>query len=322
MEEELSAWEKVPDINKKTNVIVVDSYFVTNAYLRGIRKYGYVLLMDDLGAGRFCADGILNYNVFADPNRYQKLYKEGNTELFLGSGYVPLRPQFREKNYEVRKRAGEILITTGGGDIDNIAAQILKELEACLGESASGRGSKTSGKGPVSTDSSGETAGANKITDEMLNYHLVIGTFNPHFQEMENLAKVFPHVHIHHDVADMASLMERCDLAITAGGSTVYELAAIGVPFICFSYAENQEPVTEYLGREGIASFAGAFHREGKVVLRRIAEQAMGLLRDYDKRYRCYLKERTLTDGSGAEKIAKLLAERAEWRESKTCKET
>ena len=66
MEEELSAWEKVPDINKKTNVIVVDSYFVTNAYLRGIRKYGYVLLMDDLGAGRFCADGILNYNVFAD----------------------------------------------------------------------------------------------------------------------------------------------------------------------------------------------------------------------------------------------------------------
>ena len=58
--------------------------------------------------------------------------------MFLGSGYVPLRPQFREKNYEVRKRAGEILITTGGGDIDNIAAQILKELEACLGESASG----------------------------------------------------------------------------------------------------------------------------------------------------------------------------------------
>lgn len=279
MEAELSAWQGIPEVDKKTDVIhdiMVDSYFVTGPYLRELGKYGRVTLLDDMGQEGFPVDRLVNYNAYADREHYETLYRHSDTELILGSAYVPVRPQFCGKPYSVRERVEKVLITTGGGDLDNIAGQILKKLK----------------------DNAAET----------IQYHLVIGSFNPHFEEMRVLEKQSGNIHIHHNVQDMAGLMRQCDLAVTAGGSTVYELAAIGVPFICFSYAENQEKITEYLGREGIAFAAGAYHREPEATLERIAEQVMTLTGDKNKRSECYLNGRTLTDGLGAGRLAELLA--------------
>lgn len=280
MEAELPAWSRVPDIHKSANNILVDSYFVTEYYLRTIRKYGAVTLLDDMGAERFHVDRIINYNAFADRGQYEKLYRGSGTELILGSAYVPVRPQFRETSYRVREKAENILITAGGGDIDNIAGRILKALQ----ETAAG------------------------ITAEKLNYHMIIGRFSPCYEEMKALEGLSANVRIYHDVQDMAGLMSQCELAITAGGSTVYELAAMGVPFICFSYAENQEMITEYLDREEIAYSAGKYHKDPEAVLKRIAEQAIALVRDYGKRCDCFFRERKLTDGMGAERLAGILA--------------
>lgn len=296
MEAELSTWSEIPEINIKTNVILVDSYFVTKRYLREIRRYGAVTLLDDMGEECFPADRIINYNAFADKEHYESLYRGVGTELILGSAYVPVRPQFRGKPYRVRKNVENILITTGGGDVDNIAGQILKRLKG-----------KTENK---TTDDmiTSDLGTLDVLAAESLNYHLIIGGFNPHYEEMKTLERQSANLHLHHNVQDMADLMSQCDLAVTAGGSTVYELAAVGVPFICFSYAENQEKITEYLHREKIAFSAGAYHREPEAVLERIAAQTAELIRDPDNRNECYFKERALVDGMGAERLAKLLA--------------
>lgn len=280
MEAELSAWPRIPVKNKGTSVIIVDSYFATKRYLQALREYGSVTLLDDMGERCFPVDRIINYNAFVDAGQYEELYKDSDTELILGSAYVPIRPQFFRKIYRIRERAEDILITTGGGDIDNIAGRILKSIQE-------------------------------KETGEILNCHMVIGSFNPHFERMKALEEQSANLHIYHDVQNMAELMGRCDLAVTAGGSTVYELAAMGVPFICFSYAENQEKMTEYLHRENIAFSAGAYHRDPEAVLEKIVEQTTGLVRDRNKRIECYLTERKLIDGLGAERLAGLLAEAA-----------
>lgn len=286
MEAELPAWSHIPVKNKKANVIIVDSYFATERYLQRIREYGSVTLMDDMGEERFPVDRVINYNAFADIKHYEDLYKDSDVELILGSVYAPVRPQFCGKAYKVRKRATDILITTGGGDIDNIAGQILKKIQEET-------------KRRITED--------NKTTLEMLNYHLITGGFNPHFEEMKALEKQSDNIFVYHNVQDMAELMSRCDLAVTAGGSTVYELAAMGVPFICFSYAENQEKMTEYLHREKIAFSAGAYHKDPETVLTRIAEQSIAFIQDRRKRNECYLRERKLVDGLGAEKLAGVL---------------
>ncbi|MGN1146531.1 MAG: glycosyltransferase, partial [Acetatifactor sp.] len=116
---------------------------------------------------------------------------------------------------------------------------------------------------------------------------------------------------IHYDVKDMAALMADCDLAITAGGTTIYELSVIGVPFICFSYAENQEALTEYIGRRQIAGFAGACHRETLVTIGRIRQLFMEYSTQMEKRNMCYEKERALIDGFGANRLAQLIWEEA-----------
>ena len=279
MEAELSAWPRIPEIDQSTNVILVDSYFVTGRYLEAIREYGTVALLDDTGEECFPVDRIINYNAFADRKQYERLYRDSDTELILGSSYVPVRPQFRERSYTVRERAEDILITTGGGDADNIAGRILKAMWDGEDETVRGK----------------------------LHYHLIIGNFNPHLKEMKALEERSANIHIYHNVHDMAELMSRCDLAVTAGGSTVYELAVVGVPFICFSYAENQEKMTEYFQREEPALSAGAYHRDPETVLERIVELTMALVRDHEKRNRCCLNGRRLADGLGAERLAKLL---------------
>ena len=44
--------------------------------------------------------------------------------------------------------------------------------------------------------------------------------------------------------------------------------------------------------------------------MERIAEQVKELIRDHNKRNECYFKIKTLTDGTGAEKLARLLVKK------------
>lgn len=254
------------------HVILADSYYVTDAYLEGLKKFGRTALLDDMGEHRFPADCVINYNAPADREAYEKLYEGSGSLLVTGSRYVPLRPQFLNRSVQIRPEVKKVLITTGGGDTDNIARRIL-----------------------------------DKIWDEDREYYLVIGQFNPHFGEMKELEKSRTGLHILHYVEDMAALMEECDAAVTAGGTTIYELAAVGAPFICFSYAENQEALTEYIGNKSIAGFAGAYHREPEETLDRLAQLFGELCRDREMRRSFSQTGRAMTDGRGAERLAEIL---------------
>lgn len=270
-EEELPLWEagEWTAEGKSRTVILADSYYVTSRYLKTLQRYGRVALLDDLGRQAFPVDLVVNYNVFAKEEQYRGLYKDSGTGYCLGGSYIPIRPQFTGGGYRVRETVENVLITTGGGDAGNIAGKIL-----------------------------------DKIYDEKINYHLIIGRYNPHYQKMKSLEAQQKGVHIYHDVSDMASLMRHCDIAITAAGTTLYELAAVGVPFICFSYAENQEKLAEYMEQTGIAYCGGRYHEEPYRTLEGIANAVCELTEDFKKRNECYFKEKSLVDGYGAERIA------------------
>lgn len=298
MESELFLWrELVGESVKPAPTILVDSYYVTHKYLQALREYGRVILLDDMQQQTFAVDEIINYNIFADTFKYGELYQGTNTLLHLGARYVPVRKQFQQVEYEVAKDVRHILITTGGGDVDNIAGAILEKLcgqVCCISE-------RMWAKNKVPEQDVKENA------REITHYHLVLGQFNPHRQEMEQLVAECPNVHVHVNVEDMAGLMKGCDLAITAGGTTVYELAAIGIPFVCFSYAENQEALTSYVGEKQVACFAGAYHKAPEETLVRIKEMVEQLSGDFTLRQSCFEKERAMIDGEGARRLAEVL---------------
>lgn len=251
------------------HTILVDSYYVTEAYLQKLHAYGRVFLLDDRQNHRYPADVVINYNVFADPKVYQKLYQGTETRYFLGAQYAPLREQFRKAEYGIREEVRNVLITTGGGDADNIAAQIL-----------------------------------DVVHDPNIIYHVLVGRFSPHFLTWQKRAEKDPNITLHADIQNMEDLMSACDLAITAGGSTVYELATVGVPFICFSYAENQELLVDYIGQNQIAGSAGAWHRDREACREKIRHIFTELCENRPLREQYFQSERKMTDGQGALRVA------------------
>lgn len=280
METELAAWDSW--VRGSGNTILVDSYHVTDAYLTGLKKYGTVYLMDDMQREAYPVDGVINYNLFADSDAYGKIYGIGryaspndcdkSVRFFLGGDYVPLRAQFRNVEYQVRESVSDVLITTGGADADNIAGEILETIDR---------------------------------TD--ITYHVLVGRFSPHFESWRARAAESSRIQIYFDLQDMAGLMRRCDLAVSAGGSTLYELAAVGVPFICFSYAENQEALAEYMGKEHVAGYAGAWHLDRLGTLRRMETLFSELCGDRALREQYSERERKLIDGQGAGRLAEVL---------------
>lgn len=271
LEEELPLWQKW--ITEETNTILVDSYHVTDRYLESLGEFGKVCIMDDFQKHPYPVDMVINYNVSAQSTIYRMLYTgQGHTEFCLGGDYAPLREQFQNVDYRVKEKVEQVLVTTGAGDADNIAGVIVDRLYR-----------------------------------EDLTYHVLVGRFSPHLEGWIKRSKECANIKVHFDVQDMAGLMAQCDLAVTAGGSTVYELSAVGVPYIAFSYATNQELLVDYVGAQKVAKSAGAWHHDASGTLDKLEEAFEELRGSFDLRKACFEKERNLVDGLGAGRLAKRL---------------
>ena len=253
--------------------ILVDSYYVSAAYLQALRAFGRVLLLEDVPGRSWPVDGVINYNAFAEEEIYRAVYEQcGDVRWYIGAAYVPLRPSFAGRDYQVREQVQELLVTTGGGDQENIAGKLLEVLE-----------------------------------DTTYIIHVVSGPYNPHRTWLDHYAQEHPRVVVHRQVTEMAELMLQCDLAVTAGGTTIYELCALGVPFVCFSYAENQEALVDYAGRQGIGLDAGKYHHDPAGTLKNIGRLARQAAADVQQRREMSRRAAELVDGRGADRLAEAL---------------
>ena len=103
----------------------------------------------------------------------------------------------------------------------------------------------------------------------------------------------------------MARFMQEADLAVSAGGTTLYELCAVGTPAISYSFADNQLGNVEKFEEDGMISYAGDLRRDP------VAEHVAAYL-DYFGQNQKVRRERSLkmqelVDGKGALRIAKAL---------------
>lgn len=124
---------------------------------------------------------------------------------------------------------------------------------------------------------------------------VVVGASNPH--DVPGALR---------NVTNMPELMAWADVAISAAGSTSWELAFFGLPSLVVALAENQRPVAERLDAAGVARTLG-WHAE--VTPRSIREALASLLADRDARAEMSQRGRALVDGEGASRVvAEMLA--------------
>ncbi len=263
--------------------LLIDSYANTPDYVRSVRQERKVACLDDMCGTAYPADLLINYNAFAVRENYEKLYGERGESLpglLLGREYIPVRRDFLNKAPQIKKTPERLLLTTGGGDKENFGESILRGL---LREPA-----------------------LNSVE-----FHVVSGAFHPYYDSLRKLAEAEKNVVLYRNVEDMAALVKTCDLAVTAGGSTIYELCAAGVPFVCFSYAENQDALVRFMGEENMALSAGCFHSGNSLETERaqvkVAALAARLAGSYEERKIYSKKGRGLVDGQGAKRVAAYL---------------
>ena len=260
-------------------IFFVDSYFVTEDYFSSLNKFAKVAYMDDLRAFDYKVDLLVNYDVIppAREQEYHLSYTNAGISL-LGAEYTPLRKQFQNQEVSLHNQIKNILITTGGSDPYDFTFTLSKYLLSL---------------------------------ELALELHVVVGSLFKNTDSLEELTKQYPSLHLHYNVGDMASLMKQCDYAVSAAGTTLYELCALGIPAVSISMADNQIPMSKTFAEVDAVPYVGDIrvqkYEDMDFILHQISNHLISLCEDSSKAHLQHNKMRRLIDGNGAIKIAEEL---------------
>src|SRR5260221_10919137 len=254
---------------KKPTWIVLDGYRFGAQYHHGVRDVGCGFLgVDDYGrCGELGADLILNQNVTATPAMCGKCTR---SRPLLGPQYILLRKEFslwRDWKRAIPADAKTILVTLGGSTQMDVARTVLGALAQVRMEGVVGK--------------------------------FVIGGSTPSSCSIERAA-LSPAFTFFRNPANMPELMAVADIAISAAGTTCWELCFLGVPSLLIDLAPDQIPTAHALDRDGYAIHAGA--ADG-LSADKLAAQVQQLLNSQPLRRRLSDRCRSLVDGNGAARV-------------------
>ena len=254
--------------------IVADGYALDADWQQHIKAAGFrLLLLDDYRHARhYHADVILNQNAGASAELYAN--RDTHTQLLLGSKYTLLRSEFTEGRYALREiavKATKILVTLGGSDPANITGTVVAALAQLQGIEAV----------------------------------IVVGGSNPRLESIRTAVGVHGDaMRIVVNAPNMAELMAWADVAVSAAGSTAWELACMGLPAALIVVAENQAGIAAGLAREGVSLNLGP---HTALDAERIAANLRDWLPDQARRQAMSVGGRRLVDGQGAKRVLAVL---------------
>ncbi|GMV21728.1 MAG: hypothetical protein AMXMBFR57_16770 [Acidimicrobiia bacterium] len=256
-------------------IVVVDGYHFDLEYQRHITGAGHRLLNIDDAADRdgYAGDVLLNQNVHAAAIDYPS---DAPRVRLLGPEFALIRAEFpRGESVAPRwpPQARRLLVTLGGSDRRNHTTTILLAL--------------------------------NRVTLP-LEINVAIGPGNPHRALLAEAIRTSVHeVIAHENVTDMSALMASSDFAITAAGSTCWELALMGVPMLALVVADNQWSLAEELQRRGAAVSLGWY---GDLRPEGLAATVARLAEDEEARRHLSRSAMALVDGRGASRVVAALS--------------
>ncbi|MEQ8586383.1 MAG: glycosyltransferase [Thalassobaculaceae bacterium] len=260
--------------------VVADGLDIRDADLAAVAAAGVPLAIVDDMAHRAHYPGALlvNQNLHATPALYA-----GKTaaQLCLGPRFGLLRREFRSDTTPqpaVGETVRRLLVLMGGAD--------------------------PKGYSRVALEATARTAESLPGDAEII---LVVGAANPAADDLQHRATgLAVRVDIRRDVRDMAALLGTVDLAISAAGSTVLEMAALGVPMIIGAQNESEVGPAAALSRRGAAVDVGPLEHVDATSL---AETVTAVAGDPDRRRALSANARTLVDGFGADRVAAAIAD-------------
>ena len=252
--------------NLQPRCILLDSYFVTPDYMEAVRRAAPLVYVDDLNSFDYPADMVVNYMLYGNKLDYPQ-----NKRYLLGSQYAILRKEFQGvPRRRAKERVRNVLISTGGSDFEHVALKCVRYLW----------------EHPLS----GVTC------------HVVLGAMNQDAAEIKRIAAPCPHIVLHQNIPDMRSLMLECDAAVSAGGTTLFELCACGLPTVTYVLADNQLLNAASFEEAGLMLCAGDVRKDRRFA-EHIFEQLDILMQAQSIRQSIADRMQALVDGGGARRV-------------------
>ena len=210
--------------------LVLDGYAFETDYQRAVKGVAANLLsVDDLAKCHFVGDVVLNQNYGADRLAYSK---EPYTRLVLGPSHILLRPEFRAidpSRLVGAARRTNLLVTLGGGTTASLRA--LHIIVAAL---------------------------ASVKTDLLL--RVASGIRNELPNDLIRACERDARIQLLGHIDDMQVEMSVAAAAICSGGSTIWELMYMQVPFAAIALTEPQVGFLDMLRDDGLCTTLGLYN--------------------------------------------------------------
>ncbi|MFN4151394.1 MAG: UDP-2,4-diacetamido-2,4,6-trideoxy-beta-L-altropyranose hydrolase [Candidatus Sericytochromatia bacterium] len=198
-------FEELKDDLLDSDIILVDSYKANSEIYKEISNISKLsVYFDDFNRIEYPKGIIINGAIGAE----NLDYSNQTSKLLLGTNYTPLRKVFwEESKKEIKEEINSIMITFGGDDMRNLTPKVLKEISTNFPK---------------------------------LIKNIIIGKSFNNIQEIKNNSDENTILHFFPSPSELKKIMIESDIAISAGGQTLYELASVGTPAIIVSIADNQ----------------------------------------------------------------------------------
>jgi UDP-2,4-diacetamido-2,4,6-trideoxy-beta-L-altropyranose hydrolase len=255
-------------------LVVGDHYGHGTAWFEGMRREqpGAVLVaIDDLADRALPVDIVLNQNLGATEAGYSGLVPRGARAL-TGPRFALLRPEFaalRDRQGGRDGRIERILVFMSGADPSDVTARATAAL-----------------------------ATLDRPVD------VVVGPAYTRVEGLRTIATGIPRATVHVNTPEMASLMERADLAIGAPSSASWERCALGLPTVLITLADNQLLVGQHLADAGAAISLGW---QDAVTTADIEDAVRALLDDPARVARMAEVAAEISDGRGTARVVEII---------------
>lgn len=251
---------------KDSKIVVVDSYLAGMGIYEAVSKQAKCpVFIDDTQRLNYPEGVVVNGSLYAEEMDYPQ--GRGRSYL-LGSKYILLRKEFWDvPEKETRESIGRILISFGGDDIRGMTSNVLR----------------------MSIDAFPECS-----------KRVIIGKGFRNVEKIEQLKDSRTELVYFPNAEGMKKAMLESDVAVSAGGQTLYEMARVGLPGVSIAVAENQLNNVMGWERAGVIDYAGWW--ETRTFLER-ALASLIRLRDKEERARRSESGKRLVDGKGSARV-------------------
>ena len=256
------------DIIRNKDIVFVDSYLADqDVYEEISNKPGTAVYFDDNLRIDYPKGFVLNGAVLAEQMPYPR---KNNVTYLLGARYAPLRKEFwKVPAKRIRDNLEVIMVTFGGTEAHGLTSKTLKMLS--------------------------------ETYPQLLKKVVVLKSFQQ-IEEIEQFKNPQVELIYHPNAAKMKEVMFEADIAVSAGGQTLNELARMGIPTIVVTVADNQVNSVRGWTSIGFVEYAGKWDNDEVVeIIRRNIQR----LESKSLRQRKCKIGRETVDGLGCTRVVK-----------------